>query len=502
LEVRNIDRLVACKDSVIDGLNCTQQSNKGTEVKVMTEVEDLAAFVERVRFDDMSATAVEQLKIRVLDTIGVAIGALDAPPVAAIRELIAELGAIAVVRDLIAGLGGHSLSTLIGGGKTAPDRAAFYNGALTRYLDLMDSYIATGEACHPSDNLGAVLATAEMVRANGAEFLTALAVAYQIQTRLSDVAPVRGKGFDHTTLGAYAVAAGVAKALRLPREQIANAIAISGTANNALNVSYTGRLSHWKGLAYPNTAMAATHAALLAAHGITGPEAVFEGFKDTISGPFEIDWSKEDLERVKLTNLKKHNAEIHVQSAIDTALDIHARPGFLPSSVRAIRLETFADTHQIFGGGEEHEKRIVRTKEDADHSWPYILAIALIDGQVQSEQFNQSRITASDVQELLRKVSIVPVASLTALFPERFPARLEVTLQGGEVLRVATDDYHGFHTDPFDWSDARVKFDRVTRDFLATHERDAIANAISNIDERPVAELTALLGAVRAHAIA
>lgn len=148
-------------------------------------------------------------------------------------------------------------------------------------------------------------------------------------------------GFDHTTQGAYAAAAGVAKALVLSRNQIANAIAISGTANNALRVTRTGALSHWKGLAYPNTAMAATHAALLAAHGITGPEAVFEGnkgFMDTIAGPFKIDWSKENLERVRLPILKKHNAEIHAQSAIDAALDIRAYPHFAAGAVRGPRL--------------------------------------------------------------------------------------------------------------------------------------------------------------------
>ena len=227
----------------------------------MAEVHALADFVARARFEDLSNEALDQLKIRVLDTIAVGIGALDAIPIAAIRDLTAELG-------------GAPLCTLIGGGKTAPDRAAFLNGALTRYLDFMDSYLAPRETCHPSDNLAAVLAAAEMCSASGADFLAALAVAYQVQTRLSDVAPVRDKGFDHTTQGAYAAAAGVAKAFALPRDQIANAIAISGTANNALRVTRTGALSHWKGLAYPNTAMAATHAALLAAHGISGPALV------------------------------------------------------------------------------------------------------------------------------------------------------------------------------------------------------------------------------------
>ncbi|WP_225735814.1 MmgE/PrpD family protein [Gulosibacter chungangensis] len=162
-----------------------------------TEVTQLAEFVAKASFDDLSAEALEQLKIRVLDTLGVAIGAIDAEPIVAIRGLVEDLG-------------GAPAATLIGGGKTAPDRAAFYNSALSRYLDFMDSYLAKGETNHPSDNFGAVLAAAESVGASGKELLTAFGVAYQVHARLSDVAPVRAKGFDHTTQGAYAAAASAA----------------------------------------------------------------------------------------------------------------------------------------------------------------------------------------------------------------------------------------------------------------------------------------------------
>ncbi len=458
----------------------------------MTEVQALAEFVDRSQLQDLSGKAREQLKIRVLDTIGVAIAALPALPIIAVRKLISELG-------------GWPKATLIGGGRTAPDRAAFFNGALSRYLDFMDSYIAERETCHPSDNQAAVLAAAEMCNATGAQFLTALAVAYQVQTRLSDVAPVRDKGFDHTVQGAYAAAAGVAKALSLPRQQIANAIAISGTANNALRVTRTGALSNWKGLAYPNTAMAATHAALLASHGITGPEAVFEGnkgFKEAIAGPFTIDWSKEDLERVLLTILKKHDAEIHAQSAIDAALDIRAQPGFASGAIRVVRLKTFAVAHQIIGGGEEGDKRIVRTKEEADHSLPYILAVALIDGEVQPRQYAPRRVSAADVQELLRKVTIAPDEALSAKFPRSLPADLEVEMQDGTIYCARRDDYHGFHTQPFDWTVARMKFNRLVKPFMTAGERDALAEVIATLDEQPTAALTSALQGIRCPAAA
>src|ERR1700694_4346577 len=136
----------------------------------MTQVEQLAAFVVRATYEDLSEEARQELKIRVLDALGCAIGALDGPPINMIREQLEDFG-------------GRPLVTLIGGGKTAPDRAAFYNSALVRYLDYNDSYIAPKETCHPSDNLGAVLSASEYAHTNGKQFLTALAIAYQVQCR-------------------------------------------------------------------------------------------------------------------------------------------------------------------------------------------------------------------------------------------------------------------------------------------------------------------------------
>ena len=160
----------------------------------MACVEEMAQFVVEASPDDLSEAAREQLRIRVLDSLGCAIGAVEGEPVR-------------MVRRHIAGFGCEGACTLIGGGRAAPDRAALYNGALVRYLEFNDSYVAKGETCHPSDNLAAVLATCEYAGSTGREALTALAIAYQVQCRLSDAAPVRAAGFDHTTQGSYAAAA-------------------------------------------------------------------------------------------------------------------------------------------------------------------------------------------------------------------------------------------------------------------------------------------------------
>jgi 2-methylcitrate dehydratase len=455
----------------------------------LTEVQKLAAFIDAADFRKISSTAVEQLKIRVLDTLGVAVAALNAPPMRAIRKLTESLG-------------GSGDATLIGGDRSAIDRAAFHNIALSRYLDFMDSYLAPGETCHPSDNIGAVLAAAESVDAGGKEFLTAVATAYQVQTRLSDVAPVRARGFDHTVQGAYAVAGAVAKALRLTPAQIANAIAISGTANNALRVTRTGDLSNWKGLAYPEVGKEGTFAALLARAGITGPAQVFEGnkgFKESIAGDFTIDWSREDLESVTRTVVKKYNAEVHSQSAIDAAITIGTQTGFDASAIRAVRVKIFQVAYDIIGGGEEGDKRHIRTKEEADHSLPYMIAVALLDGQVRPQQYLPDRILRSDVQTLLRKVTVIPEAAFTERFPAEMPAQVEVELYDGTKFCVSAATFQGFTLQPLDWNAAYAKFHSLVAPFIDEHAAARIAECIHHLESHGVRDLARLLARVPAN---
>jgi 2-methylcitrate dehydratase len=451
--------------------------------KHLTRAEELAEFVVNSRYEDLSLATCDQLKIRIVDALACAYGALDARTLPAIRSQIEDFG-------------GNRLCSLMGGGQTAPDRAAFFNGALVRYLDFNDSYLAKGETCHPSDNLAPVLAAAEYANVSGRDFLTALAVAYQVQCRLSDVAPVRDKGFDHTTQGAYAVAAGVSRALSLDAPKTANAIAICGTAFNALRVTRTGALSHWKGLAYPNTAFCCTHAVFLAMRGITGPLQVFEGnkgFMEAIAGPFEIDWSLEHLDRPAKTIVKKYNAEIHSQSAIEGLLELKREYGFAPADISDVDVEVFDVAYKIIGGGEEGDKTIVRTKEEADHSLPYILSVALLDGQVMPEQYRPERILREDVQSLLRRIRVHPAEDLSRRFPQEMPCRVHVRLHDGRVLTKEKSEYEGFYTRPMGWVRVGAKFERLANSHTTASERSEIMAAVSGIEKTDIRTLMALL---------
>lgn len=453
----------------------------------MTCVEQLAEFIGRMGNENISDKVKEQLKIRIFDAVGCAIGAIEAAPIEKIREHVRDF-------DLA------SQCTLIGGGRAAPDRAALYNGALVRYLDFNDSFLAKGETCHPSDNLAPVLAAAEYAHGHGRDLLTALAIAYQVQCRLSEVAPVRAAGFDHTTQGSYAVAAGVSKALGLDRAQTANALAICGTAFNALRVTRTGKLSNWKGLAYPNAAACCTNVAFLARHGITGPLEVMEGekgFMDAIAGMFEIDWSHEGLERAGSTILKKYNAEVHSQTAIECALSLKDQHHLDARQIEHIDVEIFDVAFHIIGGGDEGDKSIVRTKEEADHSLPYLVAVALLDGNVAPEQYRSERIVREDVQRLLHRVTIQPNEKYSNRFPKEMPCRVTIFLRDGTSLTRECPDYPGFLTRPMTWEQATKKFDRLAAAYTTSDLRRSLKDAIRQLDSIEVSDFTRLLGEVR-----
>ncbi len=450
----------------------------------MKEVERLASFIHKKRFEDLSKEALLALKIRILDALGCAFGACDALLMAQLREHLDDFGA-------------KPLVTLIGAQKSSPDRAAFYNGALVRYLDFNDSFLAKNETCHPSDNLGAILAASEYAKSSGKEFLCALAIAYQVQCRLSEEAPVRKKGFDHTTQGAFAVASGVAKALGLSIKQTAHAIAIGAASNCALRVTRTGMLSHWKGLAYPNTAFSATHAAFLAMRGVTGPLEVFEGnkgFKEAISGPFTIHWEQEGLERVTKTIIKKYNAEIHSQSAIEAILELKNSEGLLAEDVEKIDVHIFDVAYHIIGGGEEGSKHEIRTKEEADHSLPYMLAVALLDGQVLPAQYTHERILQQDVQALLRKIHIHPDEAFSKKFPNEMPVAIEVATKNKKTLKIQKNDYEGFFTRPITWEHAVAKFTALSQKRLAKAHQEHIIEVVSKLETFDITVLTKLLG--------
>ncbi|MFT4956792.1 MAG: 2-methylcitrate dehydratase [Halobacteriales archaeon] len=449
----------------------------------MTTTLELAEFVQSVGYEGFTEETREELKKRLLDSIGIGIGALGHAPVDAVYETVLETNR-----------GNDCL--LWGRGETASiEGAAMHNTALTRYLDFMDSFLAPGETPHPSDNIGAIMAAGEAVDATGRELLEGIGVAYEVQGELAWNAPVRDRGWDHVTHTVISATAGVATVLGLDVETTRDAIGIAGTAHNALRVTRTGDINEWKGIASANAARNAVYAAVLARNGMEGPKNLFEGqkgWKAIVSGDFGVDLDP-GCSRVHDVMTKKYVAETYAQSAVEGIIELAEDRDLDHEAVESIHLDTFGGAKLIIGGG-EGSRYEVTTKAQADHSLPYMLAAALIDREMLNDQYDPDRIQSEDVQTLLRTVEVEEDESFTERFETgEMPARIEVTMDDGTAHEVEKAAFEGHPTNSMSWEQIDGKFEDMTRNRFGSGRRTDLVETIRGIETHDVADLTALL---------
>jgi 2-methylcitrate dehydratase len=459
---------------------------------MMTQVESLAKYAARATFADLSAESRKQLPIHILDSLGCCIAALGAGPIQACREQVSEFG-------------GTGPSPLIGGGQANPIYAAFWHTALVRYVDFMDNFLAQTETCHTADNFGVALTIAEYVGGSGKDLMLGVALGYTVQSRFVDHADFMTSGFDHTSQLAFSHNAAAGRLMGLSEQQIAHAIAMAAVSDASFAVVRAKPLSQWKGLASAQSALGAMNTLFLARRGVEGPLQVIEGpmgIDHLLRMKINIDWDKEGYEGVVESTIKKYNSMIHTQSAVYCMVELLKQNKIDPTKVVSIEAEVFQLAYDFAGGGLYGTDKVIRTKEQADHSLPYLLAVALLDGDVQPAQFKPDRIVKPDVQALLKKVSVRPNHEYTDEYPEKMPAKITVRLQDGKVIEHEVQDYPGLASRPFTWEESVEKFDRLVAGRADDALSREIKDAVSSVESIQVRDLMKLLSGVKAAASA
>ena len=354
-----------------------------------------------------------------------AIGALDEP-------------APQIARRVAARIQGNPSATLIGGGQSAPDWAAFANGVHIRYLDCNDTYLSL-EPAHPSDNWAAVMAAGEARRSQRR------GLDHGRGRRLRGPVPaLRRRQHPRPRLGPHDLRLDLGDPGRgqaagaLDHDQTVHALGIAGTTGTALRLTRAGELSMWKGCAFAFAARNGVFAALLAADGHDRPRAPLRrrdgvlpaGFRPVSICP---SWAGRPPPTgcCPKTSIKFVPAEYHSQSAIAAAFELRPEIGD-PRRIRSIEIATFRTAVEIIG--KDPEKWRPRTRETADHSLPYCTAVALVDGEISAAQFTPERLNDPALIDLISRTTVIEDPSLTAGYPAAVPNRVTVTLADGTVL--------------------------------------------------------------------
>jgi len=454
----------------------------------MTLAQKLSNYIVGLTYESLPSKVIHEIKRRVIDSLACAYGAYHSRPGRVAREL-----AKTVISEK---------STIVLGTsyKTSPEMAAFANGTLIRFLDYNDTYLSK-EPAHPSDNIAVALAIAEAEHLSGEDLIAAIVLAYEIQCRLCDAASLRTRGWDHVTYGAFSATGAASKLYKLDEEQTRNALAIAATTNNALRQTRSGEISDWKACAFANVAKNSVFAAELAKYGLTGPHKIFEGkfgFWNEVSGKFDLDVDSfggvGKSFKIMDTDIKYHQAEYHAQSAIQAVLELRENEQIRDlvdegkiDDIASIVITTFEAAKSIIA--DDPKKWHPTTRETADHSMPYLIAVALIDGNVGPEQFTDQRIRDPVLHELMEKISVVEDLTFTTLYPGTIPNEIEIMLKDGKTFKERVDTPKGHSRNPMTDSEVEEKFYTLTNDILPEEVAQKIVSSIWKLDELDVANL-------------
>lgn len=425
----------------------------------------LAQYPAQFRKKKIPAPVLHEAKRRVLDSLGCYFGAFDFKPNKILRQTFLPKNS--------------GEASVWGTPHSAPaDLAAWVNGAGVRTLDYNDTYLSQ-EPCHPSDLLASLWAACEISgqKKQGLTLLKSMVLAYEVMCRLCDAKSIRVQGWDHVTYLPIASAVGCSYIFGLSPEKVAHAVSLSVVGNNALRQTRVGRISDWKAACASYAAKTGLWAVRAAQNGLTGPDQIFtgkNGFFNQVSGPFSLSRQLNSNWMILKTHTKYFPAEHHAQSAIEAALKM--RPFIRGQAISKITLESFDVAVDIIGS--EKEKWQPTTRETADHSMPYLVVVALLDGDVNLKQYAEARYLKPDVRKLLNRVQVKRSKRYSQLYPKKLPNKVTVHLKNGKILSQEVLLSKGYAGRPMSDIEIEEKYSR-----LAGEKRNKLKDKIWNLEK-------------------
>ncbi len=448
--------------------------------ELTSSIEKLAAWSLAQEPAYRADLALRQAKLLVLDSIGCALAAIDAMEMDEVVALATELA-------------GPPEATIVGGGKVSVLNAILANGALVRVLDLNDIMFMQSEGHlvvggHRSDNIPVALAIGEKHASTGTEVLEAIIMGYELYGRLRALTRYPNP-FDGTSVSGLVAAAMAGRLLGLDRHRQAHALALGACRSLTPGIVRKGKLSAAKSLANTLIAQSGAQGALLAAKGVTGPIEILDsedvglrGFLDG-SGAIESLWAPPPARLEILdAHVKSFPCIGTAQTTVQAALDVHRRLDGRTGEIE--RIEVFmADLPFVRDQQADSDRRFPRSREAADHSFTFLPAVALVDGELTVRQFENERWNDPALKVLMERVSLQVAPDLNERASDTMPCRVRVVLRDGEDL-TAECLYPPGHSgrSGLDADVVTAKFLQVSRPVLGDAQCRQVIDAVLGLD--------------------
>lgn len=391
-----------------------------------------------------SAEAVDTARLCLMDSVGCALAALSHP------MCTAHLG------PLVPGASFPGGARVLGtGSELEPVKAAFDNGTLIRWLDFNDTWLAA-EWGHPSDNLGALLALADYRCRNPGvlggpvtvgELLGLAVQAHEIQGVLALRNSFNRVGLDHVLLVKLASAALSARLAGGGREAVESALSHAWVDGHALRAyRHAPNASQRKSWAAGDATARGVRLGLMAARcGLPALRSALGaprwGFADVcFSGKVPVLERKLGCYVMENILFKvQYPAEFHAQTAVECAVELHARMGGRVGRIAAVRIETQESALRIISKTGE-----LRNYADRDHCIQHMVAVALLEGTLRAGHYADDYPRRAEADALRAKMTVVEVPAYTRdyLDPAKRSIANAVTVEfadGGGSCRAAVE---------------------------------------------------------------
>ena len=439
-------------------------------------VEQLAQWVLAFRAGDLPQAAVIQAKLLLLDTIGCGFAALAEESARALLAVVETSG-------------GAPQCTIVGRTElTSAASATFANGALIRILDFNDYVNAKAGDLggHPSDNIPVALAAGELTAATGIEIIAAIVLGYEIFGRCKGLME-RDSAWDGVTVSGLAAPAMAGRLMRLNGHRLAHAIALSGARAATSTAVRFGDISAAKSIANALVAQNGVQAALLAQHGITGPLDLFEnprGMREVFSKGNAAAVLTAPLPAesyIMAANVKAFPCLATGQSVVAAGIEMHHRLDGKIDGLKSFRL-VIPDTPGLRRQKDDPGRIKPTSREAADHSFNFLAAVSLIDGEFGLAQFDNERWFDPKVCALMAQLEIVNDSTWNTRVPDSFPCSLVVRASDGREHVVEVPYPPGFSRGRLDQATVVKKFQDLTAPHLASTARDRIIEGAMTLD--------------------
>lgn len=448
-------------------------------------LDEMITYALDFSYDDIPQDVIVRAKHLILDTVGCALGASPSTPATIAQAIAGQISS-----DTPA-------SVMVGGQKTSPDLAAFANGVMIRYLDYNDMYNNIG-GCHPSDMLAPVLAAVDAVHGDGRAAILGMVLGYEIFCSVADGSATReARGWDQATTGVVGAAVVAARLLGLSKEQMGHAVSLAVSSHLSVGQIRAGQISHWKGCAVANASRNALFCAMLAAKGMTGPNYVFEGpsgYFNATGGPFTIDLADGSNSPFKIMSacIKPFPSGYFSQSAIEAVQELRPMVSSI-DDVKELRLNTFPHGYNAMGSDESRWKP--ETRETADHSLPFVMAVTLMDGRVEVRHYDEEYFKKPDVRALMAKIKVRIGEESVQAWPDVPLNVVECEMNNGELHTTRVSQHLGHFQRLMTDADQDRKFRPLAEEYagLPGEQVDRLLDRLRNLEQvQDIGEMLAL----------